>query len=369
MKQNNDVISINQMISILMLTMVGTGVLTLPRNLAVVIPYDHWIILLAGGLVAAVTAVIHSFIIKLRPGKEYFEILCDGLSRPVAYIVGVAYVVYFTVLIGLLTRLFGEVIKVFLLTKTPIEVINISILASCIYLGRKGVEVLGRLITFLLPLIIIITMLIFSLSFIKTDFRNLLPVFKITFIQALKGIPVTILSFIGIEMLLLFGVHLEDPKQSTKAVIAVAAVALFYLLIIAATFAKFGPIQIKYLVWPTLDLFDTIELPGLFIENIQVIVMGTWVITVFTTIAPAYLAGVTMAKSITKSKDHAYLVTPFLPFIYFASLIPENLGHLYEIVNEFNKYFASVVIFVIPTIVLISLVIQGRFRKGAKTSG
>ena len=202
MENNKDIVSTNQMILIIAMAMVGTGILTLPRDLAEAVPYDHWIVLLAGGLVAIVVVSIHAWIIKLEPGKQYFQILCNSLSKPIAYVVGLAYIIYFVVLIGLLTRLFGEVIKVFLLVKTPIEVINISILICCIYLSRKGVEVLGRFVIVLFPVVIIVIIFLFSLSFVKTDFRNLLPVFEITFTEILRSIPITVLSFLGLEMIL-----------------------------------------------------------------------------------------------------------------------------------------------------------------------
>lgn len=366
MQGNNDIIPNGQMIFILMLTMVGTGILTLPRDLAEIVPYDHWIILLVGGLVAILTVLIHGVIIRLEPKKQYFEILCHALSKPIAYIIGFGYVIYLIGFIALLTRIFGEVVKAFLLVNTPIEVINISFLAASIYLARKGIEVLGRLLEFLIPIIITITVFIFLLSFIKSDYSNLLPVFEIKFTDILKGASTTILSFVGFEMLLFFGAHLEEPKKATKSYIAVVAVILFYMLIITATLAQFGPIQTKFLLWPTLDLFDTIELPGLFIENVQVVVMALWVITVFTTVSPMHMAATTMLKSLTRSKDQAYLAAPFLPFIYFISIIPESVAETYEMIDIYIKYVSTTMIFVIPTIVLISLVLQRKLRREAK---
>ena len=366
MENNKDIVSMNQMIPVLTLAAISTGILTLPRELADVVPYDHWIILLVAGMVVAAVVAIYAWIIRLKPGRQYFEILCDSLSKPVAYIIFLVYIVYFVILIALLTRLFGEIIKVYLLVRTPIEIINISILASCIYLSRKGVEVLGRMATFLLPITVVITIILAFLSLPKTNFRNLLPVFQITFPEILKGIPVTVLSFLGLEVALFFGVNLEKPRESIKMTIAVAIIVLFYLLVIISTFAQFGPIQMKSIVWPTLDLFDTVEIPGLFIENVQVLVMSTWVIAVFTTIAPLYLAGVIAAKSITGFRDQASLAAPFLPFIYFVSLVPKNLAHLYKIVDGFTRYFAGIMVAGIPLIVLISLLIQARLNKGAK---
>lgn len=363
MEENKDIISMNQMISILTMAAVSTGILTLPRNLAEEVPHDHWIVVLAAGLVALLVVVIYAWIIKLNPGKHYYDILCDSLSKPLAYMIFIVYLVYFIGLIGLLTRLFGEIIKVYLLVRTPIEVINVSILISCIYLSRKGVEVAGRLSTFLFPATVTVTVLLFILSFTKTNFRNLLPVFQISFSEIFQSIPITILSFLGLEVALFFGFSLDKPKESMKITISVAIVSLFYLLVIVSTFAKFGPIQMKTLVWPTLSLFDTVEIPGFFIENVQVLVMSTWVIAVFTTLAPLYLAGVITAKAVMGFRDQASLVVPFLPLIYFASLIPKNLAHLYKIVDVFTQYFASIMVAGIPLIVLISLLIQAKLGR------
>lgn len=366
MQNNNDTISINQMIFILMLTMVGTGILTLPRSLAEAAPYDQWIILLAGGLLALSIALIHGLIIKLSPNKQYFQILCDALTKPVAYVIGFVYIIYLIGMIALITRTFGEVIKAFLLTRTPLEVINVSILAVSVYLARRGVEVLARMMEFIFPILILFSIFIFGLSFLGSDFSNLLPVFEIEFNDIIKGLPVTLTSFIGFEMILFFGGYLDKPQNATKSYRAIIAVLFFYLLTVIATFAQFGPIQMKYLVWPMIDLFYTIRLPGLFIENVQVIVMSLWILAIFSTIAPMHLAAVTMAESITKSKDQAYLAAPFLPIIYFISIIPENISENHKLLGMYANYFSSIMILVIPLIILISLVIQKKLRKEAK---
>ena len=365
MEGNKDIISIDQMISILILTAISTGILSLPRRLAEIVPFDHWIVLLVAGLVVLAMVAIYAWIIKLKPGEQYFDILTDALSKPGAYIAALLYIVYYVGLIGFVTRIFGEVIKVYLLVKTPIEIINVSILVSCIYLSRKGVEVLGRLSMFILPIGSVVTVILFLLSLTKTNFRNLLPVFQISPAQVLQGVPATMLSFLGLEVALFFGGNLEKPKESTKILFAVAVVVLFYLAVLVSAFSQFGPIQMKSLVWPTLDLFDTVDIPGLFIENVQVLVMSTWVMAVFSTIAPLYLASTITLKSITGFGDQAALAAFLLPFIYFVSLVPENLAHVYKAADGFTRYFASIVVVGVPLIVLISLLVQERLKKGA----
>ena len=363
MEDNNDLIPIGQMIFILMLTIVGAGILTLPRDLAVMVESDHWIILLVGGFIALVAVLVHGAIIRLKPRKHYFDILCDALTKPIAYLVGFAYVIYLIIAVGSIVRIFGDGIKMYLLANTPIEVINISMLVTCVYLARKGIEVLGRMLQFLVPILIVLSTFIICLTLTKSDFTNLLPVFQITFQDILKGIPTTVLSFAGFEVLLFFGVFLDKPKKATWGSIAIIVVLIYYISILIATLAQFGPIQMKYLLWPTLDLFDTIELPGLFIENVQVILMSLWVLFTFSSMAPTYLASVVMVKSLTGSRDQAYLAAPLLPFIYFASIIPENIAEAYKIIGIYSKYFASTMTFGIPIIVLVSLVIQKKLGK------
>lgn len=366
MQDNNDNISIDQMIFILMLTMVGIGILTLPRNLAEVVDYDHWLVLLIAGLLSLIIIIVHGSIIKLKPRMSYFAILSDALTKPIAYLVGFVYVIYLIVIIGLTTRIFGEVIKGFLLVNTPLEVINVSILIISVFLARKGIEVLARMSEFVFPFAVLFALFVFGLSFLESDFKNLLPVFQASINEIIEGLPTTLYSFIGFEVLLFFGVYLDKPEKARKSYISIIAVLLFYMLVVISTFAQFGPIQMEYLVWPTLNLFDTIQLPGLFIENVQVIVMSLWIITIFTTIAPMHLAAVTMGQSLTSSKDQSYLAAPFLPIIYCVSTIPESISEVYEMLGTYANYFGSIMVFVIPVIVLVSLVIQSMLRKETK---
>lgn len=368
MEDNNDIIPIGQMIFILVLTMVGTGILTLPRDLAEAVPHDHWLVLLAGGGAAIASTFIHGNIIKLQPREQFFDVLSHGFTRPVAYVLGAIYMLYFLTFCALVTRVFGEVMKAFLFKNTPIEVINVSFLAASVYLGRKGIEVLGRVLEFLIPLLILFIVFIFGLSFIRSDLYNLLPTFQISFNEFIKGIPTTILSFAGYEILLVFGPYLKKPKDATKGYIAVVSVLIFYLLITTATLAQFGPLQVKRLLWPTLDLFDIIETPGLFIENVQVIVMTLWVLTAFTTASPFHLGATIMLKSLTKSKDQAYLSAPLLPIIYFVSIIPESVSETYEFLKACTRYGTTALVFVVPLLLLISLLIQDKMKKGARSN-
>lgn len=368
MNQNNDRITITQMVFILMLTMVGAGVLSLPRNIAVATAHDHWLVVILGGLAALLASFIHISIIKIKPNMSYFDILSDALTKPMGYVVGVVYIIYFIGFIGLITVIFGNVIKSFLLTFTPIEIIFITILLTSVYICRKGIEVLGRMMELIIPSSTIVIIIIFALSFTGSKLENLLPVFNISFSEIVNGVSITFFSFIGFEILLFFGEYLNEPRKAARVSISIIFITLFYLLVVVSTIAKFGSIQLKHLVWPTLDLFDTIEFPGLFIENVQVAVMALWVIIVFATIAPMFLSANIMLRSIIGSKDHAYLAAPIFSMIYLAAQIPRSISHTYEILDIYTKYFSTLTIFIIPLIVLTSLLIQRKLKRGEEAN-
>ncbi|QUH19685.1 GerAB/ArcD/ProY family transporter [Alkaliphilus sp. B6464] len=78
-----------EMVTILTLLMVGTGILSLPRFLLEASEVDTWLIILSGGIILAIVAFIYGYIIIRFPGKGYFEILSITLTRPIACILSI----------------------------------------------------------------------------------------------------------------------------------------------------------------------------------------------------------------------------------------------------------------------------------------
>jgi len=369
MYQNNEKVSTSQMVSIFILTIVGTGILTLPRSLAEAVGTDGWIVILLGGVITTALVYLMSYIVKKLPGMNFMEILTETVTKPVAYVLAGVFILYSLVLNSLLLRIFGEVIKMFLLLRTPIEVIMFSMLLTCIYLVRRGIETLGRLAELLLPIIILLNIPLFLLTIQGTNLSNLLPLFQTPVLDLIKAVPISFFSFLGFELILIFGVFYNKPELAPKSgVYTMIMVTLFYLFLNSMVLASFGTYQTRHLIWPTLSLFKTIEFPGLFIENVESVVMVVWVSIVFMSIAPFYLSKALLLAQISGLRNHNMFALPLLPIMYFISLYPDSMAATYEYLDIFTKYASTFIAIVVPILILMALLIRKGFGKEGKNA-
>ncbi|ABR50669.1 spore germination protein [Alkaliphilus metalliredigens QYMF] len=369
MYSNNDSVSTSQMINIVILTMVGVGALTLPQGLAESAGADGWVVLITGALVAIGISFVHGYIVKSFPGKGFFEILSFTLTKPMAYAVGIYTTLYFIGMTGYVVRIFSDVVKTFLLPRTPVEVIFILMLLVSIYLVRGGIEVLGRMAELIIIPLGVLIIILFTISWQNMDISNLLPIFQLSFSDLLQGVVFALFSFLGFEVLLIFGGFLNEPKKATKiGLFAIAITLLLYLMLNASVLGVLGEQQLEHLTWPLLNLFGIIELPGAFIENVQAFVMVIWTITIFTTIAPFYLAATVFTMQMTGGKEHRYYALPILPLVFMFARWDGNIAAVYENLGVFTDYTAYGVVILIPIGVALSTMLR-RTKKMGKEVG
>lgn len=265
--------------------------------------------------------------LKKMPLTSYRDIIASNMSKPVAYIYITFLLIYLIVLNGFLTRIFAEVVKMFLLFNTPIEVIILSVLLVTVFLARKGIEVLGRLAEFLLPIILLPTIILFLLLLQDSSINNLLPILDISFMEIVKAIPLVLFSYLGFDLILIFGAYVVKPERIPKVTSrAIIIITMFYIGLNTTTLLVFGNEQTQNLIWPTLSLFKTIELPGLFIENVEAFVMAMWVFTVFMSIAPVFMGKVIILEQLFKSRENNYFALPLVPIVYFFFIAGRKSG-------------------------------------------
>ncbi|MGV8145443.1 MAG: GerAB/ArcD/ProY family transporter [Alkaliphilus sp.] len=351
MFRDNEKISTTQISLILILTMIGTGILTLPQSLAKEAGADGWIIILVGGFLGIVLANIYGYIIKSHPHTKYMDILSAHLSKYVAYAIVGATVIYLIILNSFVIRIFAEAIKMFLLFRTPIELIIFSLLLVSVFLVRKGIEPLGRVAEIMMPIIFLPSLFLFMLALQNAEIKNLLPVFQISIAEIVKAVPIVLFSFLGFELLFIFGFFVNKPQKISKPTnYAMIFVILAYMFLNSMTLLNFGVKQTEHLIWPTLSLFKTIEIPGLFIENVEALVMSLWVLIVFTTIAPLHLGASYLSADLLGVKDYKLFVFPMHPIIYLISMFPENIAKTYDYLDKITNFMAPTIVIVIPCI-------------------
>ncbi len=368
MNRNNDVILHSQLAAVLTMTIIGVGILSLPRTVVEEAGSDALFLLLGGCIVALIAGWIMFLVVKRFPGETLVEFNNTLLGKFLGTVVSLGFFAYLMIFSAIEARSFGEITKQYLLFQTPIEVLAITFLLAAAYTARSGIEPIARMAEILFPIITIVSIVILLPILPELDHTHFYPIFRTPILQMVKSLPVVIFSFLGLELILLFSVFVKEPKKIGRTVLlTIGLVSFYYISVVYIVVARFGTAEVTHIIWPTLEIFKTVDLPGAFIENVDAFIMAIWVIAVFTTLVHMYYGAALILSRIFKAKEFNIFVLPLLPIIYFIAFIPDNLVQMTAWVGVFSNTLGAFYMLLLPILLLgISFFKKG---KGAKKNG
>ncbi|HWR61346.1 MAG TPA: endospore germination permease [Clostridia bacterium] len=360
MIRNNDVISPYQIAMIIIMSVISVGVFSIAGDAAGAAGSDGWLVVATAGLLNLLPLAV---IIRLNsrfPGKTFAEYSQDIIGVIPGKALTCAFAVYLLLVIAYVTRAFTEVVKMFLLFRTPTEVIMMSLILVCTYIVRGGAECIGRINELIFPIIFIPFFIVLMFGFPVMDFSNLLPAFQTPPDKMLTAVPALIFSYGGIELALYYIGFMKDPRKAYRpAFLAVLFITFFLTLITVFCIAAFGPEATKQFLWPLVSYIRAIHLPGLFIERLDGVILTLWLLTVFTTIVSAYfIVGYSISK-IAGTKEQKQYILPLSILIYYLALQPDSLATLYSWGGRIFPYIISAFLYVVP----VMLLLVARLRK------
>ncbi|OCL28427.1 spore gernimation protein [Orenia metallireducens] len=353
-----------QFSAIIINTILGVGILTLPR-VAVSFADNAGIISV---VLASVLSLINlTIIIKLGlrfPNKTIFEYLQIILGKIMGKIIGLFIICYWFIFIALVIRTFSELIVTAVLPKTPIEVVIIIMLLLVAYLSYKDIQVLARVNELYVFIVIIPILFLTILSFKRGHMVYVLPVFRgHSMINILKSAGRSYFSFLGFEVVAIILPFITTRKLSLEYGIKGWLIpSVVSVVVVIASISVFGVFELKNLVWPTFELIKSTQFFALIFERLEVAFIATWVIALFTT-ASNLLFGIAMGGAqILSLHKHKTLVFFLLPLLYLLALSPRNAYELFNLVD-----IISIVGLILTTILPIMLLILVQVKgKGGK---
>lgn len=353
MIRNNDMVSPYQIAMIIIMTVISVDVFSIASVASEAAGADGWIMVIVSGIINIFAVFI---IVKLNsrfPGKTFAEYSQKIIGVIPGKILTGLFAAYLLLVIAYVTRDFTEVVKMFLLFRTPTEVIMLSIILVCTYIVRGGVECVARINELIFPILFIPFFIIISFGFQIVDFSNLLPVLQTSPAKMATAIPALIFSFGGIELALFYIGFMKEPKKAYKpAIIAVLFITLFLTMITVFCIAAFGPEAIRQFLWPLIGFVRAIHLPGLFVERLDGVILSLWMFTVFTTIVSVYfIVGYSISK-VAGTKEQKQYILPLSIVIYYLALQPDSLATLHSWGNRIFPYTITFFLYVVPIMLL-----------------
>lgn len=368
MNRNNDGILSSQLAAILSITVVGVGILTLPKDVTEKAGPDGWMLVLAGSFFALLAGLIMYMVVKKYPGKTFVQLSSTILGKPLGLLLSAVFFVYLTILTAYEVRAFGEITKQYLLFNTPLEVLIFTMLLGTAYTARSGIEPIARLSEILFPIVTLTAILIVLPIIPEIDLTHFLPVFRTPVSQLIKGVPTVFFSFIGIELILVFAAFVDRPQRINQSVfLSIGLITFFYISIVVITVARFGLIETTHIIWPVLEIFKTVQFPGAFVENIEAFIMFIWIISIYMTTAVVYYGASLLFSEVIGAKEYNYFVLPLLPIVYFIALVPDNVAQLQDWMGLYANYGGTFFMAVVPLLMLFLSLL--RKNKEAKKSG
>ena len=347
-------ISSKQLKALIVSTVIGVGILTLPNTIALVSGNDGWMVIILGGLLTVPSLIIMNKLFELYPDKDFFQIGREVLGKWIFSIFLLVFLAHFIVLSALATRELAEVIRAFLLLTTPTEVIIVTFILATSYIARLDIQVISRSAYHIYPIIIGFMVVLTLIALTGVDFTNMLPVFQSDLKLLPRGIGKSLISFIGFEILLFVIPYAEEKKKTMKySLLGIGIVTIVYTIIFVITLSQFGLSNLQRQTFPTIGLIKEIDLPGFFIENLDGLMVATWVGIIFGTLAPCYYASGKILANLFSTRSQDLFIIPLLPVIYIVSLIPQNLIEVNDKLGKIISYTGLISIVFMPILIYI----------------
>jgi len=351
----NDKISIRQLQILLILNIFGTGVLTLPRRAAIFANQDGYVSVLIAVLFAAVLSLIVTTVAGRYEKDSFFDYCGSLLSKPIAYLLSIGFVVKLIINLALELRFFGEIVRQTLLESTPFWVIASLILVIGGYAASKGYETRARLGEMFVLVVFVPIIVIFVIASFKANAENVMPILKTPINNLALGAFYSGMSFTGIELCLLAFPYLNTPQKARNGVFfAVIAIGALMVVIAFLTIATLGADDTKIQLFPMLQMMDQIEVPGSLLERQKAFIMSFWIVSAFFIVNAYLFFSSLLMKSTFKKGTHSGYIWISAAAVLIISLLVKTLSDAETYMKLMFVTFDLFYLVLLPVLLLVA---------------
>ncbi|MFP3389365.1 GerAB/ArcD/ProY family transporter [Brevibacillus sp. SIMBA_040] len=350
-------ISTWQLISILISSMIGVEILTMPRTTSATLHQMGWLGPIVGGMITLFPLLAIVYLSKQYPGLtfvEYSPLVLGGrrnprLGRMLSYPLMFLFISFQFMNAGMVARGFGEVIVTAVLLETPLEMILLTLSLIVLYLCMFEPEVLVRVNELLFPIMLIPIFLIPYVTFSSASWYNLLPLHIDSWKDVIGTGLGTFSLYTGFELMMIyFGLAMPGARIALTSWIGLCFAVLSYALTAAAGIVVFGYEELQHLIWPTLEIVKTAQSTGWFLERLESAFLTIWMASVFTAFGNMYYSMIFairlwFGKGIRFQRVTATIL--MFPLFYY-SLWPQNIVTFFSYAKKLTYYGYLTTVFI-----------------------
>jgi spore germination protein len=270
-------LSVIQLLCILILATLGGGFLSMPRDLAEIAKQDSWISALLGGITLLVSTFLALRTAQKFPNQSLDDYAGNILGSFFGRIHAILLAVFFLVIAGIEVRTLTAIVKLFLLDKTPAELIGMLALFVVYRLTMFGLESAMNFYTFIIAPVILISLTIVFPIWGGMDMQEIKPFFQ-DWKLIVMAVPKTLYAYTGPQLLVgfLYTALRHKEKANFWVFISVSLLIAYYTLIQIVALAVFSAEELHYVMYPTLMIFRAVEIEAGFLERLDALALLTY---------------------------------------------------------------------------------------------
>jgi spore germination protein len=359
MKSNSvNEITSKQLVFIMIGTMLGSGILSLPRLAAKEAGQDAWLAVILGGLFPLASLSLIRLLYKKNKAESFVKLCSKVGGKWIGGLFCVVFAVYSIITASTLLRVFIEVISMFLLTDTPIFVKLLMMLSVSAYMAATNVKVMGRVNEFLFYLLLPIIFFAMPAIIENADIKNLMPVFNHKLTDYARASLTTGLAYSGFELYIVFHPYVVREKEAYRASIyALIITIIIYLYFVIGSVIVFGSELIQNFTWPTLRLLATAEVPV--VERIEFFFIQWWIAVSFRPITIQYFCAGHIFAELFKLKSQTWSILAIFPVIIFTAYYHKSIFQIFKF-SDYIGQSALVIGIALPLLLIIIGLFTGR---------
>ncbi|WP_042351335.1 GerAB/ArcD/ProY family transporter [Bacillus massiliigorillae] len=348
-----------QLFFVLIQAQIGIGVISLPHDIFMVSKSDAWISVLVAGFLIEINILLIWLLYRRFPSMTIFEMLHLIIGKPASYVLKVLYILYFLSTLILVIMMFGRMVNIWILPRTPVWVLSLLLIVICIYCVKENIKVMARFnVVVSICLVVLFVLIAFVIK--ETDFRYILPVASQSFPSILKGAQKATSASLGYELLLVL-FPLCMGKQSTKLKVALLAngfATFFYTYLTIVSITYFGPAVMKLIPEPILYImkFHSFQI----IERTDLLFFSIWIVSVATSFMVYLYCCTNGVVYLLKKVKHGSLAIAIGLLVYILFLFFPPTEEAIKLFGKYHSLASYFFIFIIPLLLLFVAIVRGK---------
>lgn len=321
--------------------------------------------LLVTGLLAILLTLFISYLFKKFQNHDIIDVAEYVGGNFFKTILGIAYIIFFSIIICTVLLKFISIIKVIYFPKAPYIYIFLFFMTGISIANFFGKRPILKTNALILPLIIFSLIIVFFGISNHVDINRLFPIFgnsfQNTFITGLSNIY----AFGGITYLMFLMPLLKDKKDFKKVAIISIICTLFFLLFITTILLLTFPFILEseelissYLLVRVLEF-------GEFFQRTDALFIFLWILSAFSYLSISLMFILNILGKITKLNDSKQLSFSIGSILFSIVLLLNNQYILNTLDGPIYKYFILILVFGISTGILVLANIK-KFIKSTK---